>query len=343
MSHPAIVTGILSYGMSGRVFHAPFVHANSHFALHAICERSKKTAKERYPDVISYDSADELIHDPAVELVIVNTPNNTHVEYIRKSLLAGKHVLVEKPCAPTSAEAKELFDLAEKQNRYLMVFQNRRWDSDFRIVQRVVEKGALGKIIEAHFRFDRYRREKSPKVFKELRIPASGVSYDLGPHLLDQVICLFGKPDRSVKITTMNRDQTEVDDFASWVLSYKSGTTVYVTTSLLVAQPLPAFVLHGTKGSFQKSRADVQEAQLERGMLPADPLYGIEPAGQEGLLTVMKENNRPEMKFREGLKGNYNGLFQAVYEQIRKGEPYPVGKEDIICQLELLEQDHWNV
>ena len=182
MSHPAIVTGILSYGMSGRVFHAPFVHANSHFALHAICERSKKTAKERYPDVISYDSADELIHDPAVELVIVNTPNNTHVEYIRKSLLAGKHVLVEKPCAPTSAEAKELFDLAEKQNRYLMVFQNRRWDSDFRIVQRVVEKGALGKIIEAHFRFDRYRREKSPKVFKELRIPASGVSYDLGPH-----------------------------------------------------------------------------------------------------------------------------------------------------------------
>ena len=223
-----------------------------------------------------------------------------------------------------------------------MVFQNRRWDSDFRIVKRVVEQEVLGKVIEVHFRFDRYRREKSPKIFKEINVPASGVAYDLGPHLLDQVICLFGKPDKSIKMISMNREQTEVDDFASWVLSYKNGPVVYVTTSLLVAQPLPAFVLHGTKGSFQKSRADVQESQLEQGMLPSDPLYGIEPSGQEGLLTVIRENNRPEMKFREGLKGNYNGLFQAIYEQIRKGEPYPVTKADIICQLEMLEQDRWN-
>ncbi|SEN97221.1 Predicted dehydrogenase [bacterium A37T11] len=337
-----IITGILSYGMSGRVFHAPLTDSNKHFTLRAVTERTKKKAQERYPNIISYNSVDELINDPKIELVIVNTPNDTHVDYTKKALLAGKHVLVEKPCAPTSAEAKELFELAEQQQKHLMVFHNRRWDSDFRIVQRVLNTGVLGNIIEFHVRFDRYRKEKGPKLFKEIPIPASGVTYDLASHLLDQVICLFGKPDKSIKINTINREGSEVDDFGSLILSYHPGPTVYVTTSLLVAQPLPAYVIHGTKGSFQKSRADVQETQLDQEMLPTQDGYGIEPAGQEGLLTIIHDNNRKELKFREGLKGNYAGLFQAVYEQIRKNEPYPIKPDQIIWQLEILEQKNWN-
>ncbi len=342
MSKKSIATGILSYGMSGRVFHAPFVHQKSRFELRAIVERHEKRAHKRYPGIISYDSVDELLNDEKIELVIVNTPNNTHVDYATKALHAGKHILVEKPFASNSKDAKELFDLGEKLGKHVMVFQNRRWDSDFKLLKRVVERETLGELIELHVRFDRYRMEKSPKIFKETKIPASGVLYDLGPHLLDQVISLFGKPEKSLKIATTHRPDSEVDDFSTLVLTYPKGLTVFIHASLLVANPLPAYVLHGVKGSFQKSRADVQEDQLQAGISPKDPEYGIEPPGKEGLITLIKANGDREMRYREALKGDYNDLFNAVYAQIRKGEPFPVKPAEIIWQMEILEQPAWN-
>ena len=247
----SIITGILSYGMSGRVFHAPFLYHKTRFELRAVVERHQKNAQQRYPDVISYDSVDELLADDAIELVIVNTPNNLHVEHATKALKAGKHVLVEKPFATNSHEARQLFELGRKVGKHVMVFQNRRWDSDFKLLKRVVEREMLGRLVELHVRFDRYRMEKSAKVFKETAIPGSGVLYDLGPHLLDQVISLFGKPDKSLKLLSQHRPHTEVDDFATLVLSYPNGFTVFIHASMLVANPLPAYVLHGMKGSFQ--------------------------------------------------------------------------------------------
>ncbi|WP_134090331.1 Gfo/Idh/MocA family oxidoreductase [Olivibacter sp. XZL3] len=342
MSKHPVVTGILSYGMSGRIFHAPFLETNSRFKFKAVVERSKKNAQQRYPDIISYDTVDSLLDDEEIELVIVNTPNQTHFDYAKKALLKGKHVLIEKPCAATSQEVRELFDLARKQGKQVMVFQNRRWDSDFKLVKRVVESGTLGEIIEFHIRFDRYRREKSPKVFKEINQPASGLTYDLGPHLLDQVISLFGKPKDSMKLTGIHREQSEVDDCFTFILSYDRGLTVFVHASLLVAQPLPAYVIHGTKGSFQKNRADVQEQQLDEGMWPTDEKFGLEAVGQEGLLTLIDDNNQKQIFYKEALKGNYKGLFNAVYEQIRKGKPYPITEEQIIWQMELLEKESWN-
>lgn len=342
MAGKSIVTGILSYGMSGRVFHAPFVNQKTRFELRAVVERHEKRAQQRYPDIISYDSVDELLNDDKIELVIVNTPNNTHVDFAMRALEAGKHILVEKPFAPNSTEAKQVFDLGKKMGKQVMVFQNRRWDSDFKLLKQVLERGLLGDPIELHVRFDRYRMEKSPKTFKELKIPASGVLYDLGPHLLDQVISLFGKPEKSVKIVSTHRPGSEVDDYSSLVLTYPNGLTVFIYASLLVANPLPAYVLHGTNGSFQKVRADVQEDQLQAGISPKDPEYGTEPLGKEGLITLMKPNGEREMYYREALKGDYNDLFNAVYAQIRKGEPFPVKPEEILWQLEILEQPAFN-
>jgi len=338
----SIVTGILSYGMSGRVFHAPFIDGKTRFDLRAVVERREKRAKQRYPDIISYDSVDDLLNDDAIELVIVNTPNNLHVEHATKALKAGKHILVEKPFATSSAEARQLFELGRSLGRHVMVFQNRRWDSDFKLLKRVVERETLGNLIELHVRFDRYRMEKSPKTFKETSIPGSGVLYDLGPHLLDQVISLFGKPKKSLKISSTHRPQSEVDDFSTLILTYENGFTVFIHASLLVVNPLPAYVLHGTKGSFHKVRADVQEDQLQAGVSPRDPEYGIEPAGKEGLITLIKPNGEREMRYREALKGDYNGLFNAVYAQIRKGEPFPVKEEEVLWQMEILEQPAWN-
>ncbi|GAA4788665.1 Gfo/Idh/MocA family oxidoreductase [Olivibacter ginsenosidimutans] len=328
--------------MSGRIFHAPFLETNTRFKFKAVVERSKKQAKQRYPQVISYDSVDELLADPTIELVVVNTPNQTHFEYAEKALLQGKHVLIEKPCAATSMEVKALFDLGRKQGKQVMVFQNRRWDSDFKLVKQVIESGALGEISEFHVRFDRYRREKSAKLFKEINQPASGLTYDLGPHLLDQVISLFGKPKNSLKLTSIHREDSEVDDSFAYILTYDKGLTVFAHANLLVAQPLPAYVVHGTKGSFQKTRADVQEEQLDRGMWPTDPQFGLESVGQEGLLTVINKNNQKQIYYKEALKGNYKGLFNAVYEQLRKDKPYPITEEQVIWQMELLEKESWN-
>lgn len=342
MSKKSIVTGLLSYGMSGRVFHAPFVHHKTRFDLRAVVERHEKRAQQRYPDVISYDSVDELLADDRIELVIVNTPNDTHVDYATKALKAGKHILVEKPFAPSSKAAGKLFELARKVDRHVMVFQNRRWDSDFKLLKRVVDRDVLGGLIELHVRFDRYRPEKGPKLFKEQRVPGSGVLYDLGPHLLDQVISLFGKPVKSIKIASTHRKGSEVDDVSTLVLSYPQGFTAFIHASLLVANPLPAYVLHGTKGSFQKVRADVQEDQLQAGISPKDPDYGIEPPGKEGLITLIKANGERDMRYREALKGDYNDLFNAVFAQIRRGEPFPVRPEEIIWQMEILEQPAWN-
>ena len=333
----AIVTGLLAFGMSGKVFHAPFIDAHPGFKFHAVLERNQKNAAQEYPGVKSYDSFDELISDPEIELVIVNTPNFTHIDYTRRSLQAGKHVLVEKPFTPTSAEAKELFDLARSLGKKIFVYHNRRWDSDCTSIQKVVESGQLGKISEVHYRYDRYRKAIGPKTFKEEPNPASGLMYDLGPHLLDQAISLFGKPTSSYKVLGKHRENTKVDDYFMIHLAYPNDLNIFLTSSLLVADPQKAFVLHGSTGSFVKGRSDVQEEQLLKGMKLSNPVYGIEPAESKGRLTIMDEQGNPHVSFVDSENGNYIGLFEAVYQSIVNNVPYPATEDQIITQLEILE------
>jgi scyllo-inositol 2-dehydrogenase (NADP+) len=332
-----IVTGLMAYGMSGKVFHAPFVNAHPGFKLHAVTERNKKIAAADYPGVISYDTIEDLISDEAIELIIINTPNYTHYDYAAKSLRAGKHILVEKPFTATTAEAKELFELADSVGKKIFFYQNRRWDSDFTTVREVIQSGKLGKLSEVHFRYDRYRAAIGPKTFKEEPLAASGLMYDLAPHLLDQAISIFGKPDSFYKILGKNRKDTKVDDYFSIHLSYPDSVNVFVHANLLLVDPLPAFVVNGSLGSLQKKRTDIQEEQLLKHMKPDNPVYGIEPEGNEGKLTLIDEDGNKSVHLLPSERSNYLPLFEAVYQSIVNDVQYPVSRDQVLTQLEILE------
>lgn len=328
----------MAYGMSGKVFHAPFVHLNDGFNFVAVTERSKKQAAQDYPSVTSYNTIDELIVDENIDLIIINTPNYTHYEYAKKCLEAGKHILVEKPFTATVAQAKELFDLARTVGKKALVYQNRRFDSGFNVTKKIIESGKLGKLVEIHFRYDRYRNEIGVKTFKEdSAFEASGLSYDLGPHLLDQAIALFGKPDRFYKVLANNRQDTKVDDYFFIHLAYPSQLNVYLTSTMLAADIPPAFVVSGSLGSFSKNHGDIQESQLLKGMKPSDEGYGIEIAEDAGKLTLVTDDGGREITTVVSPKGNYDELFEAVYQTIANNQPYPITEEDIIAQLEILE------
>lgn len=332
-----IKTGILSFGMSGKLFHAPFVAAHPGFDLYAVVERSEKTAQLRFPELKSYDSVDELIADPEIELVIINTPNYTHFEFAQKALRAGKHVLVEKPFTVTVEEAELLFREAKEHNLHILPYQNRRYDSDFLAAKEIVDSKKLGQIVEAHIRYDRYRYTIGPKVFKETPMPGSGLLYDLGPHLLDMVFALFGEPLSWTKTLGYYRPGTQVDDYAYLHLKYPENLQVFITMSMLVVEQQPAFVINGTKGSYFKHRSDIQETQLLKNMNPDDPLYGIELPGKEGILSTIDAGGQITKTSIPPGKASYLNLFEAVYQTIRANKPYPVQQEQIIRQITILE------
>ncbi|MCM4153835.1 oxidoreductase [Arenibacter sp. N53] len=337
MAKKIIKTGILSFGMSGKLFHAPFLDEHPGFHLMAVVERSKKLANKSYPDIKSYDTVDQLIADNDIELVVVNTPNFTHFEFALKALKAKKHVLVEKPFCVTSSEAKELFAEAKKVGRCILPYQNRRYDSDFLSVKSVLEAGKLGSLVEAHMRYDRYRHHIGPKIAKETPVPGSGLMYDLGPHLLDAAIALFGYPLEWRKHTGQFRPKTQVDDYAHIHLLYPKGIQVFITMSMLVVQPQASFVLNGTKGTFVKPRTDIQEQQLLAGMNPVDPLFGIEEADKFGVLTTITANGEKQVEKIESAKSSYINLFEDVYKSLAEGIPYPITENDILLQLAILE------
>ncbi|MGI4728666.1 MAG: Gfo/Idh/MocA family protein [Janthinobacterium lividum] len=339
MNQP-IKTGLLAFGMSGRIFHAPFLNANPNFSLDAVAERNTKKAAQIYPNIKSYDTLEEVINHPDLELIVINTPNYTHFELAKAALLAGKHVLIEKPIAATSAEAKELFDLGREVNREVLIYQNRRWDSDVKAVKQVLETGELGKIVEVHFRYDRWRPEIGPKAFKETPMPASGLLYDLGPHLLDQAIDLFGKPLSYTKTLGKFRHKTEVPDYFFIHLKYPEDLNVFLYASMLVANPLPGFVVNGSRGTFIKKRSDVQEAQLDQGMSPLAVGFGVEEPGMEGELTcINSETNKMETTLVPSLKGDFMGIFDAVYHSIRERKPFPITEEEVLLQLAIIEEN----
>jgi len=333
-----IVTGIMAYGMSGRIFHAPFITTNPGFKLKAIVERHEKKAAKTYPQVLSYDSIDELINDEEIELIIVNTPNYLHFEHATQALNAGKHVLIEKPAAVTSEEVTQLYELGRKVDRKVMVYQNRRYDSGFQSVKEVIESGKLGELIEVHFRFDRYKAAIGPKLFKEKKdMPANGLVYDLGAHLVDNAISLFGKPLSFDKVTAIHREGSEVPDYFSFRLTYPHQLNVYLTSSMLTVEPGPGFMVNGSIGTYIKNRTDTQEAQLDAGMLPTDTAYGIEPEGSEGKLVTIGIDDQKNTEWVPSKKGCYEQIFESVYHTIRDNALFPVTEEQVAWQLELLE------
>jgi predicted dehydrogenase len=298
-----IKTALLSYGMSGKVFHAPFLELHPGFELMGSWERSKKLIQEEYPEVKSFPSLESILEDKSIDLVIVNTPVATHFEYAKKVLLAGKHAVVEKAFTTTIAEAQELAALAKEKNLKLSVFQNRRWDSDFKTVKKIVEDKMLGEIVEAEFHFDRYNPVLSPKQHKETANSGAGILKDLGPHIIDQALYLFGLPNAVFADIRITREGSLVDDYID-ILLYYSDFRVRLKASFFVRELNPSYVIHGKKGSFLKPRGDVQEDELKLGKKPNFDTWGKEPKSIEGTLHTESEGKIIYEKVPT-LRGNY--------------------------------------
>jgi len=333
-----IKVGLMAYGMSGKIFHAPFLEAHTNFELVAVVERSKNNAQKDYPHVKIYRDIESLLSDATIDLIVVNTPNFTHFEYAKAALNAGKHVLIEKPFSVLRKEAEELFSLAFRKGLKVLAFQNRRFDSDFIAVEKVVRSGKLGRISEAHIRFDRYRNEISPKKFKEENVPGAGVFYDLGAHIIDQAISLFGVPAECHKTYGKYRDNTEVDDFAQAHLKYSKGLNVYVTCNMLVVKAQAAYAFYGSKGSLIKARTDEQESQLNAGVKLNDTGYGIEKPNQEGHLYTLSRNGEVIDELMPAEVGNYRLLFNEVYKAIQGDGSYFVNQNEVLALLSILEK-----
>jgi len=329
-----IKTGIASYGLSGRVFHAPFIHANEAFELTAICERSKNEASKTYPYVKIVSSFDELISDASLELIIVNTPDVTHYDYCKAALEAGKHVIVEKPFVFTVAEGEELIQLAAEKGRMLTVFQNRRWDGDFMTVRKVLNENKLGRIVEFRAGFQRFRTQIAD-TWKERNDRFVGIVYNLGPHLVDQAICLFGKPTGVFAQIKKQRDGSQIDDFFHIILKYPE-LQVTLTAGMLMKEPIASFVLHGTTGSFIKPGIDPQEDQLKGGMLPTDEVYGFDTPEMYGTL-VLDENGETIRETIETIRGDYRLYFDAVANSIRQQQAPPISPAENLLVIRILE------
>lgn len=329
-----IKTALLSYGMSGRVFHAPFLELHDGFELTGSWERSKKLIHADYPQVKSYASLEELLADD-IDMVVVNTPVETHYEYAKKALLAGKHALVEKAFTTTAAEAEELLAIAKEKNLKLTVYQNRRWDSDFKTVKQVVDQNLLGDIVEAEFHFDRYNPNLSPKTHKETANAGAGVVKDLGPHIIDQALYLFGYPEAVHGDIRITRENSLVDDWFDITLYYPEKR-VRLKAGFFVREAVPAYVVHGKKGSFLKERGDIQEDVLKTGEKPNRTDWGTEPAGKEGLLHT-EINGEEVRKTIPTLQGNYYELFDGVYRSITEDKPEPVTAQEGINTMRVID------
>lgn len=331
-----INTALCSFGMSGWVFHAPFLNAHAGFNLYGVWERSKNLAREKYPALPkTYRSLEEMLADEQVELVVVNTPSITHYDYARQAILAGKQVIVEKPFTATAVQAKELTALAKEHQVLLSVYHNRRYDSDFKTVKKILDEGWLGDIVDSAIHYDRYAPDLSYKIHKETPTPAVGALYDLGAHLTDQALQLFGMPDAVFADITANRTGSKVDDYFDVKLFYPSHR-VSLRSSYFVREAVPGFQLHGKKGSFLKHRSDVQESALQKEIKPGTAGWGEEPESIRGILHT-ERNGEIIRKTIPSEKGNYGDYYDAIYHSIVNGTPPPVTGEEAMNVIRIIE------
>ena len=268
--------GLVGFGFAGKVFHAPVIRAVPGLRLAAIVQRSGGS------DFVH--SVEELLTRP-VELVVIATPNASHYPIAKQCLLAGRHVVVDKPFTTTVAEAEELVRLAAEQRRVLSVYHNRRYVGDFVTLRQLLSEGELGRVVQFESRFDRFRPERKPSAWREQPLPGSGLWFDLGPHLLDQVLVLFGIPQAISADLRSEREGAVVDDAFDVTLHYPHMRAV-LRASMLAASPGPTFAVHGTRGSFIKYGLDPQEAALKEGRTPEEPNWDAEPPEMYGRLTT---------------------------------------------------------
>ncbi len=334
MSRP-IKTAIASYGMSGQVFHGPSLKVNSGFDVVQILERSKTLSKGLFPEVEIVQTYNKIIENPEVELVIVNTPDALHYEMAKQAIEAGKNLVVEKPLAQKSSEAEELVNLANKKGVVFTVYQNRRWDGDFRTVQKIMEEAKFGRLIEFESHFDRYRTYIAPNTWKEEGDEYSGVLYNLGSHMVDQAYVLFGMPKAVTAHLRIVRKVGVVSDYYDIRLEY-DGFAALLKCSYLVKDAGPRYTIHGEYGTFYKSGIDPQEEMLKAGHLPNEEDWGTEPIEDWGTL-FYEEDGEDLEELVETFPGDYTLFYDNVYNAIRSGAELEVKPEQAVDVLKILE------
>ena len=327
--------GLASFGMVSRVFHAPLVRTAVGFELAAIVSSDAAKVRAAHPDVRHLPDVDALLADAGIDVVVVTTPNDTHVPIALAALAAGKHVVVEKPIGLDHAEAVRLADAAdEAAGRGLVAtaFHNRRWDGDFLTVQDVLASGRVGRPVTLHSHFDRFRPAPRDR-WRENGGPGSGLWLDLGPHLVDQARVLFGDPEWVQADIATIRDGARANDYADVTLAFPGGVRAILHASTLAAATPPRLVLHGTGGSVVVEGLDPQESQLGSGLAPGDAGYGIaEGAQAQVLLTDGTTATRTPRR-----AGEYPQFYARLHAAITRGEAPPVSMRDAAEVMRILD------
>ncbi len=300
--------GLVGFGFAGKVFHAPVIRAVDGLLLGTVVQRHGPP-DPRYPDVEFVRSVDEML-SRKIDLVVVATPNTSHYPITKQCLLAGRHVVVDKPFTPTLGEAQDLVQIAKQQQRIVTVYQDRRYTGDFATVQQVVSEGALGRVVLFESHFDRFRPERKPNAWREEVLPGSGVWFDIGPHLFDQALLLFGVPDAIGADIRIEREGARIDD-AFDVTLYYAHVRAVLRASMLATPIGPTWIVHGTKGSFVKYGMDPQEAALKEGRTPDEPDWDTEPAELYGTL-VTPDATRTVPTLRSSFARYYENVRDAI-------------------------------
>lgn len=330
MSAPIRTVGVIGWGNAGRYFHVPLIQATAGLSLSAVVT-TRAEAPAALPGVRILRDVEALCANPTIDLVVVASPHRLHVTHARAALAAGKHVLVDKPLAPTAAAARALFAFAEQQGRRLLVFQNRRWDGDFLTLRQLLAAELLGSIYAFESHWPLYRPQLRG-VWRESPAELGGVLYDLGPHLIDQAIQLFGRPASVYAQLGTHRERNQVDDMFRVHLHYASGLDAVLTTDFLAPLPRPRFRLQGTRGAYEKFGVDTQEAALRAGALPGSGDWGAEAESQWGRLYV---EDYAGLAF-DGKLRTLPGDYRQIYAALRDGLT-PTDTAEIVLQLAILE------
>ena len=336
MDQPRLKVGLIGYGYAGKTFHAPLIAAVPALQLTAVASSVAAKVHADWPDATVFATPAELIARDDIDLVVIATPNDTHHPLARAALLAGRHVVVDKPFTVALDDARELVALARQRRRVLSVFHNRRWDGDFMTLRRLVADGALGRVVEMSSRHDRYRPEVRQR-WREGAGPGAGLWFDLGPHLVDQALQLFGRPRAITLERDLTRDGALADDWFHASLRY-DRLHVHLHAGMLVAASAPRLAVHGTLASFVKEGLDAQEDALKAGVRPTwppQPGWGIDP-GRASRVTRAVDGAAVVEPVRM-LPGAHMAYFAGVAAAIRGEAPNPVPPEEALAVMELIE------
>ncbi|SFI05668.1 Gfo/Idh/MocA family oxidoreductase [Halpernia frigidisoli] len=334
-----IKVGLCAFGMSGKVFHAPFIKEHPGFLLAAIVERNREESKEKYPEATIYRSVSDMLENADIDLVVVNSPIQTHFEYVKMALEAGKNVIVEKPFTVNVRESEMLVNLAKEKNLFLSVYQNRRFDRDYLQFKKILDGGKLGNIKEAEISYDRFRIEASEKAHKENPdLPGSGALHDLGSHLIDQAVHLFGFPEKLFADVFAMKGSAFANDYFEIILYYENDLRVRLKASVFAKETHNEFILQGEKGSFLQERTDTQESEVVSGIIPKlNENWTKNLEKPDGILNYQKENSEWERQLTSSEAGNYMDYYQEIYDHFVSNLKLPSPGTEVIQNMKIID------